>query len=380
MSGFVTVDDNVTKRLVVKIGTSTLIHKSGDLNLRRIDQLARVLADLKNHGMEIVLVSSGAIGVGKGKMPELAKRSLSLSEKQALAAVGQGALMHIYEKSFSEYGQVVAQVLITRLDLDDRVRFINARNTITELLKLGVIPIINENDTVSSEEIQFGDNDTLAALVAVLINADGAILLTDIDGLYDNNPKDHEDAEKISIVTKIDDTIREMAGSAGSAVGTGGMTTKISAAEITMGAGIPMLIALGEDPSLLYDVIDGKQVGTLFLPDTKQMHSRDSWLRYGTKPKGSVVIDDGAEKALLEGGKSLLPIGVVDAMGIFYAGDIVYIKNSRNIVLGKGISNFEKNDILKIRGLHSDEIAKVIEKANFDVVIHRDNMGLESRS
>lgn len=366
------------ERMLVKVGTSTLTHASGKLNLKVIDRLARILVDIYNQGTEIILVSSGAIGVGIGRVSGLNHKKMSLSEKQAMAAVGQGVLLHIYEKSFAEYGQIVAQILLTRGDLDDRIRFINARNTLSELLKLNIIPIINENDTVSSEEIRFGDNDSLAALVAALIDVDHVVLLTDIDGLYTKNPHDHSDAEKVDVVHEINDAVRAMAGQTRSGFGTGGMVTKLQAAEITMGAGIPMTIADGADPSVLYDIVEGIQVGTLFQPKTQHLHSRTCWLVYGSKAKGSITLDDGAVEAVTKRGKSLLPSGIIDATGSFQAGDVVSLVSSSGKIIAKGISNFSMKDVLSIRGLHSDNIPEIIENAGFDVVVHRDNMGLES--
>lgn len=251
------------KRIVVKVGTSTLTYENGKLNLNRIEKLARVLSDLKNRGLEVILVSSGAIGVGVGKLGLKKKPSITM-EKQAAAAVGQCELMYLYDKMFSEYGYVTAQVLLTKDVLDNIERKRNVTNTFITLIKMGVIPIVNENDAVSVEQIEFGDNDTLSALVATLTDAEALVILTDIDGLHAENPKENPDAQLISEVDKITDEIKELAGGAGSSRGTGGMITKIMAAEIAEKAGIHTVVCDGSDPKILYKIFDGKEIGTIF--------------------------------------------------------------------------------------------------------------------
>jgi len=251
------------KRIVVKVGTSTLTHENGKLNIRRVELLTRVLSDLMNQGLEIVLVSSGAIGVGVGKMG-LSARPDEVPQKQALAAVGQGQLMSIYDKFFSEYSQTCAQVLLTRDVIDSEERRENAINAFSTMFDYGIIPIVNENDVISTFEIQFGDNDTLSANVAKLVGAQLLIILSDIDGLFDQNPKDNPDAKVIPIVTKITDEIVALAGGAGGNLGTGGMVTKIKAAEIATQSGINMIIANGSKVEELYKIFEGKYVGTLF--------------------------------------------------------------------------------------------------------------------
>lgn len=254
---------NEAKRVVIKVGTSTLTHKTGMLNFRRIEQLVQIIADLKNSGKEIVLVTSGAIGVGVGKLG-LSQKPDDMPTKQACAALGQSELMYIYDKYFSDYNQNAAQVLLTRDIIEDKKRKINVTNTLQRLLELSVIPIVNENDTVSVEEIEFGDNDTLSAIVADLVKADLLVILSDIHGLYDKDPHKNEDAVLIDHVTEISDDIRALAGGKGSALGTGGMVTKIHAAEYCMNAGFPMLILNGSDLKQLYCWYDGEKVGTLF--------------------------------------------------------------------------------------------------------------------
>lgn len=250
-------------RVVIKVGTSTLTYKTGHLNIRRIENLVKVISDLKNSGVEIVLVTSGAIGVGVSKIG-LSQKPTDIPTKQAAASIGQCELMYMYDMQFNKYNHVVSQVLLTRYTVEDEKSHTNATNTLNRLLELGVIPIINENDTVSTDEIEFGDNDTLSAIVAGLVQAEKLIILSDIDGLYTANPQKDPNAKLIPLVEEINDYIRSIAGGAGSALGTGGMTTKIHAAERMMKNGGDMHIINGDDPYLLYDVMDGKQVGTLF--------------------------------------------------------------------------------------------------------------------
>ena len=250
-------------RIVVKIGTSTLAHTTGHLNIRRVEHLCKVLSDIKNSGHQLIMVSSGAIGMGVGKMG-LRSRPKDIPTKQAAAAVGQCELMYTYDKLFSEYHHIVAQLLITGDDVGCEKRHTNFSNTLNRLLELGALPIINENDTIATEEIVIGDNDTLAAIVAKSVQADKLILLSDIDGLYTTDPHSNPDAKLISHVSKVDDTILALAGVSSTNLGTGGMVTKLRAAEICLGCGCEMVIANGNNPDLLYDILDGKQVGTTF--------------------------------------------------------------------------------------------------------------------
>lgn len=268
---FIKVDDTMkgltnSKRIVVKVGTSTLTYANGRLNIRRLEQLVKVLADIKNSGKDVILVTSGAIGVGTGKLG-LTERPKTVGGKQAAAAVGQCELMYMYDKLFSDYGHIISQVLLTRDGVEDPVRKNNIVNTLSELLKLHSIPIINENDTVSTEEIEFGDNDTLSAMVAVLAEADGLIILSDIDGLMDANPQENPKASLIPIVHAIDDKLLSIAGGSGSARGTGGMTTKLHAASIALNANIPMVIMNGAYPEKIYDILNGSSIGTLFVKE-----------------------------------------------------------------------------------------------------------------
>ena len=254
------------KRLVIKVGTSTLTYDGGGINIRRFEKLVKVISDIKNSQREVVLVTSGAIGVARGKMG-FAEKPKSVKDKQALAAIGQCELMNHYSRDFASFNHNVAQVLLTKDVTSDEVRYQNAKNTFERLLELGVLPIVNENDVISTEQIEFGDNDTLSATVASLIGADLLIILSDIDGLYNSDPRKNNDAKLIPIVEKIDKDIEALAGDAGTNRGTGGMITKIHAAKIAVKGGTDMLIANGADPDVLYDILDGKNIGTLFVSE-----------------------------------------------------------------------------------------------------------------
>lgn len=363
------------KKIVVKVGTSTLTHNTGKLNLERIERLVRQLSDLQNQGKEVVLVSSGAIGAGMGKL-NLDKRPKTIPEKQAVAAIGQGILLHLYEKMFAEYGQTTAQLLLTKADLEHRQRFLNARNTLLTLLDLGVIPIVNENDTVAFEEIKFGDNDTLAALVATLIDADLVILLTDIDGFYNDDPRKNKDAKRLAVVEHIDESIEGQAGSVGSKFGSGGMATKIIAAKIAVNAGIPLIIALGSEPNIIGQIISGEPVGTLFVPQEIKPHLRKSWIAFGSHVQGNIIIDDGAKEALLYKGKSLLPGGIAAVEGVFAAGDVVHILDLQGKEIARGISNYSQQEIMKIKGQKTKDICSILGYKDYDEVIHRDNLSI----
>jgi glutamate 5-kinase len=251
-------------RIVVKVGTSTLAHSTGNINIRHVEELCKVLSDLKNAGHEMILVSSGAIGMGVGKL-SLKEKPQDMPTKQAAAAVGQCELMYTYDKLFSEYNHTVAQILLTGLDLEDNERYHNIQNTMNRLLELNVLPVINENDTVSTQEIAVGDNDTLGAIVAVSMKADLLVLLSDIDGLYTADPHKDENAELISVVKEITPEIEALGGGKGSSLGTGGMVTKLNAAKLCMSKGTDMVIANGSNPSVLYDIVDGEKIGTKFI-------------------------------------------------------------------------------------------------------------------
>jgi len=365
------------RRVVVKIGTSTLTYSNGQLNLHRIERLVRELADLHNRGMEVLLVSSGAIGVGASRMG-YKKIPRTMPEKQALAAIGQGALVQLYEKLFSEYNKTVAQVLLTRGDLDERLRYLNATNALLAILDLGVIPIINENDTVVVEEIKFGDNDTLSALVAGIVDADLLIILSDVDGLYDSDPRVNRNASLHTEVDEITAMMEESSKNRGSSFSSGGMLTKLKAARICMAAGIPMIIANSDGENVIRQIMDGKEIGTLFIPREEKLQARKKWIAFGTLPQGQVLVDAGAEVALLQKGKSLLPSGVIAVEGDFDRGTVVAVvavDDKREIA--RGMVNYSSDEIRLIAGKKSSEIEKVLQDKDYDEVIHRNNLWVE---
>ncbi len=363
------------RRIVVKVGTSTLTHATGKLNFNRMEQLVRQLSDLRNQGKEVVLVTSGAVGAGMGRLG-LAKRPTSIVERQALAAIGQGLLMQIYEKLFAEYGQVVAQVLLTRSDISERQRYLNARNTLMALLNYRVIPIINENDTVATEELKIGENDALSALVTGLIDGELLVLLSDIDGLYTSDPKQNPDAKLIPCVQEITSEIRQMAGGAGSSFGTGGMVTKLNAAQMATSAGAMMVLMNGNDPSKLQQLFEGKPVGTVFLSKHSVVNHRKRWIAYGPQIGGELVIDRGAERAMTTLGKSLLPSGIVRISGDFGEGDLVRILNMDGMEIGRGFTNYSHEQLSRIIGKKTSEIETILGFKNADEVVHRDNFVL----
>ena len=363
------------QRVVVKVGTSTLTHATGKLNLEQLERLVRELADLRHRDIEVILVTSGAVGAGMGRLG-LKEKPKTIPEKQALAAIGQGILMHMYEKFFGEYGETVAQVLLTREDITNRERYLNARNTLLTLLRLGVVPIINENDTVAFEEIKFGDNDTLASLVAGLIDADLLVLLSDIEGLYTADPRKNSEAQLIKVVEKLTPEIRELAGKPGTKLGSGGMVTKIQAARIAVDSGIPMIVTNGSREGVLKAIMQGENLGTLFLPRDHRINSRKAWIAYASKAEGCLYVDIGAEKALVEKGKSLLPSGVTQVEGDFERGCVLSIMGQSGEI-ARGIVNYASSEIKKIMGCQSKEIVKLLGHKDYDEVIHRDNLTLK---
>lgn len=364
------------RRVVVKVGSSTLTHTNGSLNFQRMDQLARQLTDLRNSGRDVVLVSSGAVSTGLGRLG-FTQRPKTMPEKQAAAAVGQGLLMQAYTKIFGEYNQVVAQVLLTREDLDYRLRYLNARNTLNTLLSYGAIPIVNENDTVATDELRnlhFGDNDRLSALVALAIDADLLILLSDIDGLYDQDPRKHQDARRLTVVEEITPEIAAGAGGAGTAMGTGGMATKIEAARMATLSGTGMVLANGATPGVIGEIFEGKPVGTLFLPREEALLQRQRWMAFAGYPTGAINIDEGAVSAILERGKSLLPSGVTQVNGDFEPGDLIKVLDPDGKEIARGLTNYSHTEVCRVMGHRSSEIEELLGHKNFDEIIHRNNL------
>ncbi len=365
------------RRIVIKVGTSSLTYATGKLNLARLEKLVREIADIRNQGREILLVTSGAVGAGMGRLG-LSKRPRSIPEKQAVAAVGQGILMHMYEKLFAEYGQVVAQVLLTRGDIFERNRYLNTSNALLTLLKLGVVPIINENDTVAVEEIKLkiGDNDTLSALVASLVDADLLILLSDIDGLYTANPLFDPAARLLPVIPEITPEIEQLAGGAGSNMATGGMNTKLEAARIVVNSGIAMVIGNSDREGILHEILAGHCPGTFFAPREHRLQARKRWIAFGSTIQGKVWVDWGAREALANEGKSLLPSGITRVEGAFDAGSVISINDPGEEEIARGITNYSAVEIKKISGKRSGEISALLNGRGAEV-IHRDNMALK---
>lgn len=360
-------------RIVVKVGSSTLTHETGKLNYHRIERLAMEIADLANQGKEMVLVSSGAVSAGMGPLG-LSARPKTIREKQAVAAVGQGVLMHTYEKMFREYGQTVGQVLLTRMDAQDRKKFMNSRNTLLTMLQMGVIPIINENDVVAIDEFKIGDNDTLSAMVSNFIEADLLIILSDVDGLYTANPQTHPEARIIPVVTEVDKHVYDIAGGAGSSIGTGGMYTKIQAASIATSSGVDMVIASGSEDGVLRRICQGEDVGTWFTAKDSNLHTKKRWLLSGSKAQGSLIVDGGCRNALVEHGSSLLPVGIAAVEGEFHEGDIVNVMYE-GLVIAKGIVNYNSESVEAIKRHKTDDITKILgHEGVYEEVIHRDNL------
>jgi len=367
---------NNAKRLVVKVGSNVLTEDHG-LNLKAIRSISRQICRLIDSGLEVILISSGAMASGVKKVG-LDKRPDEIPKRQAIAAVGQAGLIMEYEKAFARYHKKVAQILLTGDDLNNRRRYLNARNTLCMLLSWKVVPIINENDTVMIDEIQFGDNDNLAAMITLLMDADILVNLTDIDGLYTKNPRKYPDAELIPLVSTIRENIVKVAGDIPGPLGTGGMLSKINAARKVTASGIPMVIANGGKPDILLKLFSGKEIGTFFVSKKKKLKSRKCWIAFTLKPKGAISIDDGAAAAILNRGKSLLPSGIVHVEGEFDVGAPVEFKNGVNETLGTGLVNYSSADIRKIMGLKSSQIKKILGNKPYDDVIHRDNLAITS--
>jgi len=360
------------KRLVVKVGSAVLT-ENGVLYRPTINRLADEVAFLVRKGYQVVLVSSGAIASGVGKMG-LSRKPQTIPQKQAVAAIGQGSLMQAYEEAFEHHQLLVAQILLTREDLTNRQRYLNARNTLLTLLEWKIIPIVNENDTVAVDEIKFGDNDNLSALITHLIDGDLLIALTDTEGLYDRDPREDPQARLIPIVERIDKQIEGFASQAAGRWGLGGMRSKIIAARKATLSGVPVIVANGRREGILRDIMNGKARGTLFIPQERQLSRRKHWIAFTLKPKGELVIDDGAEKALVERGKSLLPSGVLEVKGRFGIGSCIRFLDQQGRILGKGLVNYSSTDVNAIRGLKTSEIEGRLGTKDSDEIIHRDNL------
>ncbi len=366
--------DNVktAKRIVVKVGSSILTDEDGSISKERILYIAEDIVHLVREGKEVTLVSSGAVASGRGKIKNLPEDE-PIPSKQALSAIGQGVLMSIYNDIFSIYNIPVAQILLAPEDISHRKKYLNAKNTFEHLFSWGVVPIVNENDTVAVTEIKFGDNDTLSALVSSLIDADLLILLSDVDGLYDKNPAEFEDANLITYVDEITEEIEALAGDRGTERAVGGMKTKIKAAKIATLAGIDMVIASGFKRGNLVRILQGEEIGTLFAAKEDRLHARQRWI-ISSMGKGRLIVDDGAKHALLKNGKSLLPSGIIEVVGRFDSGDIVDIVDKEGKVIAKGIVYYSSYEIEKIKGMHTSLIKEVLGYKYYNEIVDRNNM------
>lgn len=360
------------RRVVVKVGSAVLTGSAG-LDRPAMENLARQLAALRQGGREVILVSSGAVAAGRRKL-KLSQKKLVLREKQAVAAAGQSHLMRTYEDIFAGFDQKVAQVLLTHDDLSHRDRYLNVRNTLLTLLEWGLIPIINENDTVSVEELRFGDNDTLGAMITNLIEADLFVVLTDVAGLFSANPSTDPSAARLATVAKVNAEIEDMAGSPTSALGTGGMRSKIVAAKTVAARGGCSFIGPGRQGNVLDELFAGVDVGTFFLPAPATLHSRKHWIAFTLKPKGELVLDEGACRALSKAGKSLLPSGIVEVRGRFGVGAAVHCLNREGQPVAVGLVNYRAAEIDLIKGAHTERIEEILGYRDSDEVIHRDNL------
>ncbi|HLP88342.1 MAG TPA: glutamate 5-kinase [Nostocaceae cyanobacterium] len=368
----------MTSTIVIKIGTSSLTQpETGQLALSTIAALTETICDLRRQGNRVILVSSGAVGVGCARLG-LTERPKAIALKQAVAAVGQGRLIRIYDDLFSTLQQPIAQVLLTRADLVQRSRYLNVYNTFRELLELGVIPIINENDTVAVEELKFGDNDTLSALVASLVEADWLFLLTDVDKLYSADPRTVPDARPINLVSSIKELadLQVQTGGQGTQWGTGGMFTKIAAARIAIAAGVRTVITQGRNPANIKKILTGELIGTHFAPQPEPTSARKRWIAYGLVPAGKLYLDEGAIAAILQSGKSLLAAGIKTVEGEFDTQDTVQICDLNGNEIARGLVNYNSEELQKIRGHRSQEIPEILGYVGAETVIHRDNLVL----
>ncbi len=362
------------KRIVVKIGSAVIDDPCNKFDLNAVKNIVENISELHKKGKELCIVSSGAVSMGM-RLLNITQKPADIVRKQALAAVGQGALLHKYRELFNEYNINIAQILLSREDLEDRKRFLNVRNTINELINMGVIPIINENDSVSVEELRFGDNDVLSALISIKFDADLLIMLTTVDGLFDKNPLLYKDATFIDVIEDFNEKILEMADKKTSSVGSGGMHSKLNAAHIATSAGIKVVIANGKRKNVIKNILNGENVGTLICSQKCDLSSREKWIVTNTSSIGKrIYVDDGAEKAIIEKGKSLLPSGIIKVEGNFNEGEIVKILNKKGEIIAKGLTNYSSLEVELIKGKKTSEIEKILGYITNKAVIHRNNM------
>jgi len=360
------------KKMVIKIGSSSLTSKAGGLDKVNMRRFVNEVSSLIKRGMEVIIVTSGAIAAGLENL-NIKKKLEDITLLQAAASIGQVELMRLYSNLFLTSGLKIGQILLTHEDTTRRKQYLNIKNTIKKLIGLNIVPVINENDSVAVDEIKFGDNDELAALVAILAESDILIILTDIDGMYDKDPRIYSDARLISHIDKINEDIEKVAGGIGSTYGIGGMESKIKAAKICSFSGIKTIIANSRRKNILNKIISGEDVGTFFAPQTvKKVKSIKKWIAFGMKTKGGIVIDRGAEEAVLNKGKSILAVGVVKVDGKFNKGDTLKVFSLDSKLIAKGISNFSSEDIEKIKGKNRDKILSEFDTSMCSEVIHRD--------
>jgi len=362
------------KRVVVKIGSGVISNING-LEEDRVAAIAEDVCALLDRGLEVILVSSGAVAAGKGQLG-INGRPQTIPQKQAAAAIGQTRIIREYKETFTQHGYNVAQVLLTRDDLSNRRRYLNARNTMMTLLEYGVTPVVNENDTVVVEEIRFGDNDNLSALVTSLVEADMLIILSDVDGLYDSNPVENPQAELIPVIERVTPRIEAMGSSTVGTLGTGGMVTKLKAAKKAALSGVGTLIVNGRIPHVLQQVFDGEEVGSYFLPAQSKLTAKKQWIAFSKKPRGKLLIDDGGRKAVIERGKSLLPSGICGVDGGFERGDAVRLCDRDGNEFARGVVAYSLAETLQIMGKQCSEIEQVLGYKYRDEVVCRDDLVL----
>lgn len=367
-------------RIVIKFGTNILTNEEGDVSLPRVYAFIEDVSKLKKSGKEVILVTSGAVGLGKKKLG--VENTDAVAMKQACAAIGQSKLMCIYESAFDQYGLVVAQILLTEDDFSQRKKYLSLRTTLNKLLELNVIPIINQNDTVSTIELDeiysamqvcFSDNDKLSALVASELDADLLVILSDIDGLFDSNPKTNPDAKIIPMVEQVTPEIMAY-GEEASLGGRGGMKTKLEAARLVSRSGGTVLVANGKTPSIINRIFADEEIGTIFLPREEMLSGKKRWIGYATNILGKLIVNYGAKKAIIEKESSLLPVGLVDVVNEFKKGDVVSILDENEREIARGIVNYNSDDCRKIAGAQSDDIVKILGHKNYDAIIGRDNI------
>lgn len=365
--------------MVVKVGTRVLTQADGTLNYPRIEQLAEEIHGIQSAGRRVVLVSSGAVGAGVGKLG-LKGRPTDLAKLQAVAAVGQTHLIQTYDRTLAKHGRHAAQVLLTIEDVDDRIRYLNVRNTLHSLLDFGAVPIINENDTVSVEELKttFGDNDRLAAMVTNLLRAPLLVVLSDIEGLYDGDPA-LDTSCLVSTVERIDEHVLSYVRDRKTGQSKGGMASKLEAARIVTTAGENMIIASGHQQGILTRLMAGEEVGTLFVGQGKGISPFKRWLGFSAQVRGRIQLDDGARKAILDKGRSLLAAGIVGTQGEFQKGDVVALCDAEGTVIARGLTNYSSADVERIKGIKSEKIAQVLGQRPYEEVIHRDNLAIVTK-